>query len=49
MEAWIREPLDVSGLSQGYDDRQLPRLVSATLDEGPDGLASQRTSVRYGL
>ncbi|WP_346623105.1 DNRLRE domain-containing protein [Blastococcus montanus] len=33
----------------GYDDRLLPRLVSATLDDGPDGLPPQRTSVRYEL
>ncbi|MCF6746685.1 RHS repeat protein, partial [Blastococcus sp. KM273128] len=32
-----------------YDDRQLPRLVSATLNDGPDGLAPQRTNVRYDL
>ncbi|RBY95632.1 hypothetical protein DQ237_14030 [Blastococcus sp. TF02-8] len=33
----------------GYDDRQPPRLVQATLDDGPDGLAPQRTSVRYDV
>lgn len=32
-----------------YDDRQLPRLVSATFDDGPDALPAQTTSVRYDV